>query len=252
MTPPPPPRPIAPRPSPARRRRDRLCRLGGDLRRDRARGRPLVRASHLRLGDRPLGRLVRARRGRVAALARHRVGALVPLGGDHRLRGRRLSRRTAAPAGAGHQRGRGRGARRRARPRRLGDGRAHRRRAGGQRRHRRRGGRRTGGRAPPRQTATEAVAAMSAISARRLMRGDGGDAAAVLTRNLADGEMSAEDRDYLVSMVAERTGQTPEEAGAAVDTAVAEAQASSMPRRSMRQSRPGSPGRSPPSSSPRR
>ena len=47
----------------------------------------------------------------------------------------------------------------------------------------------------------------------------------MLTRNLADGEMSAEDRDYLVALVAERTGQTPEEAGAAVDTAVAEARA---------------------------
>ena len=32
----------------------------------------------------------------------------------------------------------------------------------------------------------------------RLLRGDGADAAAVLTRNLGEGEMSAEDRDYLV------------------------------------------------------
>ena len=47
----------------------------------------------------------------------------------------------------------------------------------------------------------------------------------MLTRNFADGEVSAADRDYLVALVAERTGQTPEAAGAAVDATVAEARA---------------------------
>ena len=73
------------------------------------------------------------------------------------------------------------------------------------------------------QTASEAVEGDVGYLGSRLLRGDGGDAAAVLTRNLGDGEMSAEDRDYLVSLVAERTGQTPEAAGEAVDTAVTEA-----------------------------
>ena len=75
------------------------------------------------------------------------------------------------------------------------------------------------------QTAAEAVSGDVDYLGSRLLRGDGGDAAAILTRNLSDGDMSAEDRDYLVSLVAERTGQTPEEAGAAVDTAVSEAKA---------------------------
>ena len=48
-------------------RRWRLRRLAGDLRRHRARGGAVLRAPDLRLGDRPVGRLVRARRGRVAA-----------------------------------------------------------------------------------------------------------------------------------------------------------------------------------------
>jgi hypothetical protein len=74
------------------------------------------------------------------------------------------------------------------------------------------------------QTASEAVGGDVGYIGSRLMRGEGGEnAAAVLTRSLADGEMSAEDREYLVSLVAERTGQTPEEAGAAVDAAAAEA-----------------------------
>lgn len=73
------------------------------------------------------------------------------------------------------------------------------------------------------QAASEAVSGDVSYLGSRLLRGDGADAAAVLTRNL-DGEMSAEDRDYLVSLVAERTGQTPEEAGAAVDQAVTQAQ----------------------------
>jgi hypothetical protein len=73
------------------------------------------------------------------------------------------------------------------------------------------------------QTATEAVGGDVGYLGARLLRGDGGDAAAVLTRSLADGEMSAADRDYLVALVAERTGQAPEAAEAAVDAAATEA-----------------------------
>jgi len=74
------------------------------------------------------------------------------------------------------------------------------------------------------QTAGEAVGGDVSYLGARLLRGAGGDTAAVvLTRNLADGDVSAEDRDYLVALGAERTGQTPEEAGAAVDKAVTEA-----------------------------
>lgn len=73
------------------------------------------------------------------------------------------------------------------------------------------------------QTAGTAIGGDVSYIGTRLLGGDGADAAAVLTRNLADGDVSAEDRDYLVALVAERTGQTPEEAAAAVDKAVAEA-----------------------------
>jgi hypothetical protein len=51
-----------------------------------------------------------------------------------------------------------------------------------------------------------------------------GEAAALLTRSLASGTLATEDRDYLAALVAERTGQTPEEAQARVDAAFAEAQ----------------------------
>ena len=51
-----------------------------------------------------------------------------------------------------------------------------------------------------------------------------GEIAGLLTRGLADGEFSPEDRDYLAGLVAERTGQTPEQAAAAVDAARTEAQ----------------------------
>lgn len=73
------------------------------------------------------------------------------------------------------------------------------------------------------QTAAEAVGGDVSYLGSRLLRGDGGDAAAVLARNLSDGEVSAEDRDYLVALVADRTNQTEEEAGAQVDRTVAEA-----------------------------
>ena len=76
------------------------------------------------------------------------------------------------------------------------------------------------------QTAAEAVGGDVDFIGGRLL-GSGGaedtgarqDVVAVITRSLADGELSAEDRDYAASIVAERTGQTPEEAAAAVDAA---------------------------------
>jgi hypothetical protein len=74
------------------------------------------------------------------------------------------------------------------------------------------------------QAATEAVSGDVGYLGSRLMRGEGGqDATAVLTRTLGDGEVSAEDRDYLVALVAERTGVTPEEAGTRVDQSITEA-----------------------------
>ena len=74
------------------------------------------------------------------------------------------------------------------------------------------------------KTATEAVNGDVGYLGSRLMQGDGGDQAAmVITRSLGDGEMSAEDHDYLVSMVAQKTGQTKEEASAQVDKTVAQA-----------------------------
>ena len=81
------------------------------------------------------------------------------------------------------------------------------------------------------QTAGEAVGGDVSYLGARLIRGDGGGAAAVLTRNLGDGDMSAEDRDYLVALVAERTGQTPEEAGAAVESDDRRGASTSTPRR---------------------
>ena len=81
------------------------------------------------------------------------------------------------------------------------------------------------------QVAAEAVGGDIDYLGQRLMRGAPGDDAALdgqtaelIRRGLADGEFSAADRDYLAGIVAERTGQTPEEAGAAVDATFAEAQ----------------------------
>jgi hypothetical protein len=80
------------------------------------------------------------------------------------------------------------------------------------------------------QTAAEAVGGDLDVIGERLVRGTGladpelrAEAAELIRRGLADGELAAEDRDYLAGLVAERTGQTPEEAAAAVDTAFAEA-----------------------------
>jgi hypothetical protein len=76
------------------------------------------------------------------------------------------------------------------------------------------------------QAATDAVSGDLDYLGSRLMQGEGGEnAAAVLARNLGDGEVSAADRDYLASLVAERTGATPEEAEASVDQAIEEARA---------------------------
>jgi hypothetical protein len=81
------------------------------------------------------------------------------------------------------------------------------------------------------QTATEAVGgSLDFIGARLLSGGQGPDlrgaredVSAALTRSLADGRLTAEDRDYLVNLVAQRTGQTPEEVGQKVDAAVTQA-----------------------------
>jgi hypothetical protein len=80
------------------------------------------------------------------------------------------------------------------------------------------------------QTAAEAVGGDLDVIGERLVRGTGladpelrAEAAELIRRGLADGELAAADRDYLARLVAERTGQTPEEAAAAVDTAFAEA-----------------------------
>jgi hypothetical protein len=82
------------------------------------------------------------------------------------------------------------------------------------------------------QTAAEAIGGDLDYLGERLVRGaTGGDpalrqqAVEAIRRGLADGEFSPEDRDYLAGIVAQRTGRTPEEAGAAVDAAFAEAKA---------------------------
>lgn len=75
------------------------------------------------------------------------------------------------------------------------------------------------------QTAAEAVGGDVSYISDRLMQGQGGEqAATVLRRTLADGQIGPEDRDYLIQIVSNQTGQTPEEVQAQVDRAVAEAQ----------------------------
>ena len=82
------------------------------------------------------------------------------------------------------------------------------------------------------QTATDAVGGNIDTIGERLMRGaTGGDpqlqaeAGTLIRRALADGEVSAQDRDYLAGLVAERTGQPQEAAAASVDSAFSEAKA---------------------------
>lgn len=79
------------------------------------------------------------------------------------------------------------------------------------------------------QAATEAVGGDIDYLGRRMLGAGGAEAGgaredlvSVMTRSLADGELTPEDRDYAISIVADRTGQTPEEAGAAVDAAAAQ------------------------------
>lgn len=74
------------------------------------------------------------------------------------------------------------------------------------------------------QTAADAVGGDVSYIGSRLMQGDGDQATTVLKRTLADGKIGPEDRDYLVNMVAQKTGQPPEQVQAQVDRAVAEAQ----------------------------
>ncbi|MBB5220603.1 hypothetical protein HNP73_000524 [Amaricoccus macauensis] len=74
------------------------------------------------------------------------------------------------------------------------------------------------------QTAADAVGGDVSYIGSRLMQGDGDQATAVLKRTLADGQLGPEDREYLVNMVAQKTGQSPEQVQAQVDRAVAEAQ----------------------------
>jgi hypothetical protein len=81
------------------------------------------------------------------------------------------------------------------------------------------------------ETATEAVGGSLDFMGARLLQGAQGgggreareDVTTVLTRSLADGELDAEDRTYIVGMLAERTGRSAEDVGAQVDAAVAEA-----------------------------
>src|SRR5690606_17277845 len=75
------------------------------------------------------------------------------------------------------------------------------------------------------QVATEAVSGDIDYLGNRLVQGNeaGVNAAGVLARNLGDGDVSAEDRDYLVEMVAENTDLSPEEAEARVDQTLTEA-----------------------------
>jgi hypothetical protein len=75
------------------------------------------------------------------------------------------------------------------------------------------------------QTAGEAVSGDVGYLGSRLMQGEGGDeAATVLKRTLADGQIGPEDRDYLVQLVAKKTGQPPEQVQAQVDRTIAQAQ----------------------------
>jgi hypothetical protein len=73
------------------------------------------------------------------------------------------------------------------------------------------------------QVAAEAVGGDLDYFGTRLMGGEGGEAATAVLRRGLDGELSPEDRDYLAGLVAERTGQTPEEASAQVEAAMTEA-----------------------------
>jgi hypothetical protein len=81
------------------------------------------------------------------------------------------------------------------------------------------------------ETAAQAIGGDLDYLGSRLMRGtNGSDPAidgqtvAVLARSVVDGTLDPADRDYLAGLVAERTGQPPDQAAAQVDAAFAEAQ----------------------------
>lgn len=75
------------------------------------------------------------------------------------------------------------------------------------------------------QTAAEAVGGdVSYIGDRLMQGGSGEEAATVLKRTLADGKIDAQDRDYLVKIVADKTGQSPEQVQTQVDQSIAQAQ----------------------------
>ena len=74
------------------------------------------------------------------------------------------------------------------------------------------------------QTAAEAVGGDVDYLAERLVRGVNGidpevrgAVAATIRRSLASGEFAPQDRDYLAGLLADGTGQTPEEAAAIID-----------------------------------
>jgi hypothetical protein len=76
------------------------------------------------------------------------------------------------------------------------------------------------------QSAAEAVGGDLDYIGSRLGQGSsdiGEQAAAVISRAVASGSLAPEDRDYLTGLVARSSGQTPEQAGAAVDAAFGQA-----------------------------
>lgn len=82
------------------------------------------------------------------------------------------------------------------------------------------------------QTAAQAVGGDLDVISQRLMRSaTGGDPAIeseardIILRGLADGDVSAEDRDYVASIVAQRADIPQEEARARVDAAITDAKA---------------------------
>jgi len=81
------------------------------------------------------------------------------------------------------------------------------------------------------QTAGKAVGGdLDFLGARLLGPGNGNTAEArqdistAIKRSLADGKLTSDDRNYLVALVAQRTGQTPEAAGTQIEAAVAQVQ----------------------------
>ena len=101
------------------------------------------------------------------------------------------------------------------------------------------------------QTASEAVEGDMGYLGWRLLRGDGGDAAAVLTRNLGDGEIPPRIATTRRRWWPSAPGRRPRRP-VRRSTPRSPRRGSSTPRPSMPRSRPAWPARSPPSSSRRR